>query len=295
MRKYLEVKRRIVRLIESREFSGKIPGERVLSSRFGYSYMTFRHAIDELVDEGYLYRIPRIGTFVTQTDDEPARIGNVGFYIYDGLRDGINSPYYSIIYKKIRKELISRGYGLQVFSDIRDLDVDSVDGIIATAFPEMERSISEIANRKPVILIENEIKGSGLPCVIIDNFNSTYRAIEYAIQLGHRRIGYVAGLQNSLIGMKRLAGYRAALSDYRIEYCDNYVFFGDYGFESGLAGFSHYQSLGIVPTFVHCANDLMALGFAKGCMKSGIRVPGDMSICGFDNIELSGEGHSSLT
>ena len=64
-KKYLEVKGKIKQQILTEHYDGKLPGYRVLAKEYGYSYLTIRHAINELVREGFLYRVPRKGTFVS--------------------------------------------------------------------------------------------------------------------------------------------------------------------------------------------------------------------------------------
>lgn len=293
--KYIEVKNSIRHLIETDQMEGKLPGERALADRFGFSYMTIRHAVNELVDEGYLYRVSRKGTFISGPKVKGSDTKNIGFYLYEKLKDGISSPYYSIVLKMIQKEIRAEGYNLILFTRAEDIDPKNVEGIIATSFPDTEDKIVSISKYLPVVLLDNDIKGTNIPAVVVDNFNSTYHAIEYAISLGHQRIGYVAGLQNSSIGLKRLAGFRTALQDFGIEIPDDNIYIGNYEFSCGYNSASHFLSLPELPSFIHCANDLMALGLMKGLMEKGVKVPSDVSISGFDNIEECKRYHPSLT
>jgi len=295
MRKYLEIKEMMMRLIRSREFSGKIPGERVLADRFGYSYMTVRRAVCELTAEGFLKRKPRAGTFVSENTPSLRKSGKIGFYLYDGILNGVNSPYYSLLYSKLKNEINSRGYQIELCSC--DCAENEIDGLIAASapIPELESRICMVSRKIPVVLIDNDIKGTGFPSVVVDNFNSTYCAVEYAINLGHRDIGYVAGLQNSPVGIKRLGGFRAAMLDYNIPITEQYIYFGNYELNSGRAAAAHYLTLDRMPTFIHCANDCMAFGLSEGLQKAGLHIPEDVSICGFDNTETYGEGCPPMT
>jgi DNA-binding LacI/PurR family transcriptional regulator len=295
IQKYIEVKNNIKQLIDTDQLEGKLPGERILADRFGFSYMTIRHAVNELVEEGYLYRIPRKGTFVSGPKVRGVETGNIGFYLYDKLKGGISSPYYSIVLKMIQKEIRARGYNLILFTRVDDIDPKSVEGIIATFFPDAEDKIVSMSKYLPIVLLDNDVKGVVIPAVVVDNFNSTYHAIEYAISLGHKRIGYVSGLDNSSVGLKRLAGYKTALQDYGLEIREDYIYGGDYEFTSGYESVDHFLSLKEIPTFIHCANDLMALGLMKGLMERGMNVPEDISVLGFDNIEECERLHPSLT
>lgn len=295
IQKYIEVKNNIKLLIDSGQLEGKLPGERVLAGRFGFSYMTIRHAINELVEERCLYRIPRRGTFVSGSKVRETGTGNIGFYLYDKLEDGISSPYYSIVLKMIQNEIRENGYNLVLFTRADDIDPKNLEGIIATAFPDIEDRIISMSKHLPIVLLDNEIKGADMSAVLVDNFNSTYSAIEYAVGLGHRKIGYVTGLLDSSIGLKRLAGFRTALQDFGIEIREDFIHTGNYGFASGYDSAAYFLSLNDLPSFIHCANDLMAIGLMKGLMERGTKVPDSVSILGFDNIEECERLHPSLT
>ena len=145
------------------------------------------------------------------------------------------------------------------------------------------------------MLIDNDIKGSSLPSVVVDNFNSTYCAVEYAINLGHRDIGYVAGSQNSPVGIKRLGGFRAAMSDYGIPADERKIFYGDYESASGYEGAGYFLSLSRMPTFILCANDCMASGLISGLSEQGVLIPEDVSVAGFDNTEREADKCPSMT
>jgi DNA-binding LacI/PurR family transcriptional regulator len=239
--------------------------------------------------------MPRKGTFVSGPKIRGSKTGNIGFFLYDKLKDGISSPYYSLVFKMIQKAIRGNGYNLIFFTRTEDIDPKSVEGIIATSFPDTEEKIVALSKFLPVVLLDNDIKGANIPAVVVDNFNSTYHAVEYAIGLGHKRIGYIAGLQNSSVGLKRLAGYRTALQDYSIDIREDYIHVGDYEFTSGYESVAHFLALDELPTFIHCANDLMALGLVKGLMEKGIKVPDEISVSGFDNIEACERLHPSIT
>jgi len=283
MRKYLEIKEMIMRLVRSREFSGKIPGERTMAAKFGFSYMTVRRAVSELAVEGVLIRRPRQGTFVSDTTMVFKSTGNVGLLLCDNIRNGVNNPYYSMIYKRLRDEMASRGLNVVVCANANEFE--DLDCLIVSAYPEAEEKIRQLSRKVPVVLIDNDIKGTSFPSVVIDNFNSTYCAVEYAINLGHRDIGYVAGPQNSPVGIKRLGGFRTAMSDYDIPVNEKNILFGDYERASGYDGAGYFLSLNKMPTYIVCANDCMASGLISGLVEHGILIPDDVSVSGFDNTE----------
>jgi len=294
-RKYLEVKARIKQMIVKEKLEGKLPGERIFAEEFGFSYMTIRHAVDELVSEGFLYRMPRKGTFVAR---KKARYDNdliIGFYLNEKYDEGISSPYYGLVFRSIQKVLRENNYTLILYTQLEDIDPRNVEGVLMIAPPDSSEAIVEFSELVPVVLVEEDLLESDIPAVIIDNFNSTYHAIEYARTLGHTFIGYLSGDCSYPTGRRRLAGYHAALKDLGIVLDESFIVMGDYGFTSGYESATRFLSLQPVPTFIHCANDVMALGLMKGLVEKGLSIPDDMSVCGFDNIEESAKIHPSLT
>ena len=76
--KYEVIENNLKQAILSHEMTGKIPGERVLAKEYGVSYMTLRKAVDNLVAENYLYRVPARGTYVTHTTALRSMVRNIG-------------------------------------------------------------------------------------------------------------------------------------------------------------------------------------------------------------------------
>lgn len=283
--KYLDAKKRIKKQIENGFFNDKIPGERILAEQIGYSYLTIRQAINELVEEGILYRMPRRGTFISGRNTQTASPTMVGFFLHDSYKHGISSPYYAKVFNHLQRHVILQRLNLFYFTDIQQIDPKGVLAVIAAAFPENESELIRLSARLPVVLFDNNIKGQKIPAVMIDNFNATYRAIEYAMELGHKRIGYLSGPKNSSVGLKRLAGYQTALLDYDIEINDEMIKYGDYEFTSGYEAADRFCALPKMPTYIHCANDLMAMGLIKGLSEKGLKIPNDINVSGFDDID----------
>lgn len=294
-KKYLDAKTRIRKQIQEGRFEEKIPGERVLAEQIGYSYLTIRHAINELVEEGLLYRLPRKGTFIADLNGKADLKSMVGFFLHASHKHGISSPYYSKVFNHLQKHITLKKLNLFYFTDIRQIDQKAALAIIATAFPENETELVDLSSKLPVVLFDNNIKRHKIPSVVIDNFNATYRIIEYAMELGHKQIGYVSAPKKSSSGLKRLAGYQTALLDYDIGLDEKIIYYGDYEFTSGYQAASYFCGLPAMPSHIHCANDLMAMGLIKGLSEKGLRIPSDVSVSGFDDIDGSDQYVPSIT
>lgn len=293
--KYLDAKRRIKKQIDEGRFGEKLPGERLLAGQIGYSYLTIRQAVNELVEDGVLYREPRKGTFIAGPDRKVHPRTMVGFFLHASHKHGISSPYYAKVFNSLQKHVTGQRLNLFYFTDIGQINPKAVLAVIAAAFPESQEELIHLSTRLPVVLFDNNIKGVKIPAVVIDNFNATYQAVEHALELGHRSVGYVSGPKKSSVGLKRLAGYKTALRDYDIEPDDAMIYYGDYEFDAGTQAADYFRALPAMPSFIHCANDLMAMGLIKGLSEKGVRIPADVSVSGFDDIDGCDRYVPSLT
>ena len=297
--KYLLVADHIKQAIKKRQIIDKLPGERVLARELGFSYMTIRKAIDNLVAEGLLYKIPTRGTYVADQQAQKPRTRTIGYFLDSRIAGGLASPYYSMIFNALEKQTTGKGYSLIYFTNTSEPNLLQVlkklDGVIASSFLRVENLIQEIKAIVPVVAIDNSVADKTIPSVIIDNFSAQVESVDYLCGLGHRRLGFMTGLEDSDVGKNRYEGYKSGLIKHGIEMDPTLVFRGNYTFGSGVSGADYFLSLSDKPTAIICANDSMALGAINKLHQEGIEVPGGMSVVGFDDIDISGQVTPSLT
>ncbi len=297
--KYICVKDRIKAGIADGTILDKLPGERVLARELDVSYMTVRKAVTDLVEEGILYKLATKGTFVSTKKNGARVTRNIGFFLDEEIKEGISSPYYSLVFKSLEEEVSKNGYNLLLFSDIEDLNplknTKKIDGAIISCFPRVEDRIQEIKHYLPMVLLDNIAADKSLPSVTIDNFNSCSHSTGYLLALGHRRIGFISGLLDSDVCKDRLQGYKNALFLAGIKYDASLVFKGDYSYESGERAGAFFAGLAHPPTAIVCANDSMAIGAMKVIQEHGLKVPKDISFIGFDDILVASMVFPTLT
>ena len=297
--KYVLVQDKIKQAIKSREIIDKLPGERILAKEYGYSYMTIRKAVDNLVTEGLLYKIPMKGTFVANRKSTKKKTRIIGYFLDSSIVAGLTSPYYSLIFNALQKQATKHGYSLIYFTDIDDSSsykhMHNIDGAIISCFPRVEHIVDEINQHIPVVVIDNSSSDKTIPSFIIDNFNAVRASVDYLCSIGHKRIGFMTGLEDSDVGKNRYAGYRSGLSQHGIKLNQKLVFKGDYSFESGAKGGDYFLSLKKPPTAVMCANDAMAIAMIRQAVQRGLNVPDDLSVIGFDDIPVASQINPSLT
>jgi len=297
--KYILVQNRIKEDIRTGKIVDKLPGERELARELDISYMTVRKAIENLVRECVLYKIPTKGTFINRNGAEKAVTRNIGFFLDDRVEDSISSPYFSLVFKALEKEVVKNEYNLIYFSDFNDLgpskNMNKIDGIIISCFPRLENKIQELKKLLPVVLIGNSSADKSVPSVIIDNFSGIVDAMDYLWSLGHSRIGFITGLQDSEVGKDRLKGYLSSLNRFGLAEEDTLIYEGDYSYDSGARGATQLLSLTSPPTALVCANDSMAIGAIKAIREKGLGVPEDISVVGFDDITVASQVYPPLT
>ncbi|AOS98646.1 HTH-type transcriptional repressor CytR [Microbulbifer aggregans] len=133
------------------------------------------------------------------------------------------------------------------------------------------------------------------PSVRIDNAGAAEEVVNYLIAQGHERIGVLAGLAANPHSRDRLRGYRASLERAGIPFDEDLLVNGDFTMGSGLMAANHFARMKNRPTAIFSMNDEMAIGCIKGLKTAGIRVPEEMSITGFDDIEFARYSDPPLT
>lgn len=297
--KYILVQERIKQAIKNKEIVDRLPGERTLARDFGFSYMTIRKAIDNLVNEGVLYKVPTKGAFVADRKKSKKKTNIIGYFLDNNIIAGLTSPYYSLIFDALEKHAAKHGYSLLYFSDFEGENslkhISRIDGVVASCFPRIENVINSIKSHVPTVVIDNSCSDKTIPSIIIDNYNAVSDTVDYLYKLGHKRIGFMTGLEDSDVGKNRTEGYKSGLSKHGIKFNDKLVFKGNFSYESGLAGADYYLAMNNPPTAIMCANDSMAIAALGKIIQEGLSVPEDISIIGFDDIAVAKQIHPPLT
>ena len=149
----------------------------------------------------------------------------------------------------------------------------------------------------PVLLIDrliDSLRGK-VSAVVIDNVHAAGQAVQKLTSLGHRQIGLVLGSPNLFTTNQRLNGYLDALREAGITPSEQYIRYGDYTLDGGYQAVLDLLSLKERPTALFVTNFEMTLGAMLALQRSGVRIPEDLSVIGFDKLELFGEIFPDLT
>jgi LacI family repressor for deo operon, udp, cdd, tsx, nupC, and nupG len=113
--------------------------------------------------------------------------------------------------------------------------------------------------------------------------------------MGHRRIAYLSGPAENVLEHERFRGYREGLEAVQIAFDPDLFIAGDYTIGSGVRAGEHIVGEAQPPTAVFCTSDQMAIGLMRTLVSAGVRVPHDISVAGFDDIDFAGVAEPPLT
>ena len=148
----------------------------------------------------------------------------------------------------------------------------------------------------------DELQQRGIPCVFlwdsmpdtnysfvgIDNEDAGFAMISHLISPGHRRIGFMCGINAGVDRItKRFNGYKAALNAHDIPFDSSLICPVTSSFENGKSAMQTLMSLRHPPHAVGCASDVLAMGAVSAAYEAGFAVPGNVAVMGFDNSELA--------
>lgn len=229
------------------------------------------------------------------------------------LTIGVIAPFFtrpSVVerLRGIEAQLSGSGYNLVVFNvednkrrdeALRDIPrKDRADGVLVISLPPR---VDEVATLKrsgtPVVLIDTT--ASGLPGVAIDNEHGGYLATHYLLTLGHRRIGYISDPLTDPYALDftssrdRYLGYQRAFAEYGLAVRPDDHCAGLHGRYEARILARGLLSRADRPTAVFAASDTQALGVLEAVRDLGLAVPGDVSVIGFDDIDMA--AYLSLT
>ena len=166
-----------------------------------------------------------------------------------------------------------------------------VDGIliIKSDSPKQEENeqLAELIRTlpSPVVAIDRQIDGLDVPTYTVNNMYGGYTATKHLLEMGHRRIGYYTYPLRVYTAAQRLKGYKMALAEYGVPYDPELVCQLSNGFSGNHRAVGDFRRKGVTAVFAH--NDTLAYELYKFAQMEGVRVPSDMSIVGFDDLDFS--------
>lgn len=181
----------------------------------------------------------------------------------------------------------------KVITSIQSLIKSNLRGVVYIAIhPRNMDSLLEKINL-PVVMAYSFSEGA--PSFISDDFHGGRIATEYLIQNGHTKIGVISGPTNSYPAHKRFMAYQEVLMEHGLPFNPAYLYSGHWLYEDGINACRYFCSLPDPPTAIFAMNDIMAYGVLNYAHETHIQIPEDLSVIGFDNLEMSTYTYPPLT
>lgn len=213
------------------------------------------------------------------------------------LTQYLDSPFYGQAISGIEETLSDNGYvplfvsghwsRAQDQERLAILGERRVDGIIVLAELLLDETLMELATRVPVVMVGRKIDGPNLASLAFDNVEASRLAVGHLLGLGHRNIAYITGPTDHLDAWQRLDGYTNELGAHDIAFDPRLVVRGDYREAGGFKAMQHLLQTGLNFSAVITGNDQMAYGARLALSRTGLRVPDDVSLVGFDDLPHS--------
>jgi GntR family transcriptional regulator of arabinose operon len=281
-----------------------IPSEKELCAEFDVARGTIRQALQTLESEGYLIREQGRGTFVhlaevNQVALRSKRLAFVVPYVRDssiptmlvGFQQVAEEAGFSVIFNHVNNDQSQQERAIVKLID------EHIAGI--GLYPVSSEEISLVERLKesgfPIVLIDRYLRSLSTDYVMTDHFSGIIRGTQYLLDLGHRRVGFVTWLSPAVSMEHRFLGYRQALSERQIPFDERLVCRVEGYPVIDLTPLQQYLSGEDRPSAIVAANDQIAIGLYRAAASLSLRIPEDLSIIGFDNLDVSSHLDPPLT
>ena len=210
----------------------------------------------------------------------------------------IANPYFGSIAKTIEVEAHNNGYSIILCDSLDDENTEAellqllagrkVDGIIIAPTGKSSRQVTEIQRQGiPVIVIDRYLPGTNLPFVTTDNYLGGLLATEHFIEMGHRNIACLQGINGISANNDRVQGYREALQKHGIPLDESMILGTDFGEENGYIQTKKLLVLPECPTAIFALSNLISIGTLRALKEAGLTIPDNISIVSFDEQPYS--------
>ena len=212
----------------------------------------------------------------------------------------LNSYFMSTIIAGMENVANSNGYNLIIsqssesfrkeIANAKTLFNNRVDGLLVSlAYDTEDISHFDSFFKKniPVIFFDRVEQHESSTQILIDNSQAAFDATEHLIQQGCKRIVHITATPQRNVYIDRLQGYKQALATHNIPFREDYILINNLSFESGMEAAALIREMNPMPDGVFVANDNSAVGCMVSLKQSGIRIPDDIAIVGFNNDPVS--------
>ena len=261
---------------------------RILNGQAGYSEKTKIKVLKVIEELGYSPNAVARGLINKRTHTIgvlfPKLSSSLVTDLLDGIEKAANDNGSSVIVCHTESN------GEKTMNYLQLLIEKRVDGIIfASEILKDEYYQYVMKSKVPIVLLSTEAYAFPVPYVKVNDFHAAYSAAKYLIDKGHTEIGMISGNKEDIVaGKPRIDGFRKALADQGIAFGErNIVNSSGFSFQDGLVGLKKMKEQFPEVTAIFSASDEIAMGVLSAAYHLGIKVPDELSVIGFDNLNLA--------
>lgn len=278
----------------------------------GISYTTVSHVVNKSRPVSDPVRL-KVEAAIAQLDYVPSAVARslkarstatIGLLVPNSI-----NPYFAELARGIEDYCERKGYCVILCNSdddpkkqrsyIRVLLEKRVDGLIVSSVGGESALAQSLATaRTPVVILDRVLAGLEADLVCIDNEQGGYLATQHLLQLGHRDIACITGPLHTSSGQQRLAGFQRALHEAQLPVEPSRIIEGDFSVPGGYDAAARLLAPAAgkaAPTAIFACNDMMGMGVLRAAAERGIRVPGQLSVIGFDDIQICRFVYPALT
>ncbi|KMJ56670.1 LacI family transcriptional regulator [Bacillus sp. LL01] len=275
-----------------------------IAKKTGYSISTVSKALNNRSDVGEKTKkiinqaVEELGYFPSSSARtlSTKKSWTIGVVFVEDSGIGMEHPFFNAVIESFKKSAEKEGYDLLFASNKIGKEARSyldhfmyrgVDGVVVVCStlntPDIEKLMeSDI----PSVVIDLDTRGVSV--VFSDNLHGSELAVDYLFSLGHRKIAHIAGSEELYVGVQRLKGYTQAMEKHGLTVPKGYVADGGYfTYDGGKKAMEKLLKRKDRPTAVYVAGDLMAIAAIDAIKGNGLNVPEDISVVGFDDIQMA--------
>lgn len=226
-------------------------------------------------------------------------------YILGLIMPDISNPFFPAVARGIEDVANENGYNVLLCntdgSSRKETDYINVlrsrqaDGVIFTTSQVNPKNAKMLIDAGIPVVLADRRMSIACDSVVAENVTGAYRAVRHLLDIGHTRIGVIAGPMGVATSEERIEGYRKALLESGIAVQDALICEGNYRQHSGYECVGKLLELPDPPTAVFACNDLMAVGALSALEDRGLRVPDDVAVVGYDDITVASVTRPRLT
>jgi LacI family transcriptional regulator len=273
----------------------KMSVSRVLNGQPGVSEQTRQRILEVIEQTGY---VPNSGP----------NLRPVGSKLVALLVPDITTTYMGEILRGVSGAAERLNYGLMLYTQgavsnlqrtsyyLSILSSSLVDGVLLVVPHDYEIIVNDLKHHDlPFVIIDHHSNPGDEPSVTATNRKGVLDAMRHLLALGHRRIGFITGRMDIACSHDRLQGYRDGLAEIRLPFDPSLVREGDFLQLSGFQATQELLELENPPTAIIASNDMMAFGGMDAAKARGLTIGNDISIVGFDDIDMASQTYPPLT